>query len=259
MKYNNYTAYHVHSWDSLLDSCTDFRDYADRAAELGQKALAITEHGVTYNWIEKKMYINSKGLKYIHGVECYLTASLEDKVRDNYHTILLAKNYKGVQEINLLVDKSTQPDHRYYKPRITFDEFFNISDNVIKISACLASPLNKYPNDINKSIQEQTFELNKKMEEKIKEIECLKQDKKKEAEWVKEYNDDPTPPWYYDGTPHEAWIKYLDKKINSYRQKYEEEINTVKEINDSSRKIFYKLLDTYDYYEIQPHDFPEQK
>ena len=259
MKYNNYTAYHVHSWDSLLDSCTDFRDYANRAAELGQKALAITDHGVTYNWIEKKMYINSKGLKYIHGVECYLTASLDEKVRDNYHTVLLAKNYEGVKEINLLVDKSTQPDHRYYKPRITFDEFFNISDNVIKISACLASPLNKYPNDINRSIQEQTFELNKEMEEKIKEIECLKQDKKKEAEWVKEYDDDPTPPWYYDGTPHEAWIRCLNEKINSYRQKYKEEINTVKEINDSSRKIFYKLLDTYDYYEIQPHDFPEQK
>ena len=259
MKYNNYTAYHVHSWDSLLDSCTDFRDYANRAAELGQKALAITDHGVIYNWIEKKMYINSKGLKYIHGVECYLTASLDEKVRDNYHTVLLAKNYEGVKEINLLVDKSTQPDHRYYKPRITFDEFFNISDNVIKISACLASPLNKYPNDINRSIQEQTFELNKEMEEKIKEIECLKQDKKKEAEWVKEYDDDPTPPWYYDGTPHEAWIRCLNEKINSYRQKYKEEINTVKEINDSSRKIFYKLLDTYDYYEIQPHDFPEQK
>lgn len=185
MKYTNYVAYHVHSWNSLLDSCTDFRDYADRAAELGQKALAITEHGNIYNWVEKKMYINSKGLKYIHGVECYLTASLEDKVRDNYHTILLAKNYRGVQEINLLIDKSTQPDHRYYKPRITFNEFFNISDNVIKISACLASPLNKYPNDIGKSIQEQTFELNKEMEEKIQEIECLKQDKKKEAEWLR--------------------------------------------------------------------------
>ena len=79
MKYTNYVAYHVHSWNSLLDSCTDFRDYADRAAELGQKALAITEHGNIYNWVEKKMYINSKGLKYIHGVECYLTASLEDK------------------------------------------------------------------------------------------------------------------------------------------------------------------------------------
>lgn len=259
MKYTNYVAYHVHSWDSLLDSCTDFRDYADRAAELGQKALAITDHGVLYNWIEKKTYINSKGLKYIHGVECYLTASLDEKVRDNYHTVLLAKNYEGVKEINLLVDKSTQPDHRYYKPRITFNEFFNISDNVIKISACLASPLNKYPNDINKSIQEQTFELNKEMEEKIQEIECLKQDKKKEAEWIKEYDENPTPPWCYNGTPHEAWTDYLDKRIFSYRQSYEEKINTVKEINDSSRKIFYKLLNAYDYYEIQPHNFPEQK
>lgn len=35
----------------------------------------------------------------------------------------LAKNYEGVKEINLLIDKSTQPDHRYYKPRITFEEF----------------------------------------------------------------------------------------------------------------------------------------
>ena len=46
---------------------------------------------------------------------------------------------------------STRPDHFYYKPRITFDEFFNISDNVIKISACLASPLSKYPSSENAS------------------------------------------------------------------------------------------------------------
>lgn len=259
MKYNNYTAYHVHSWDSLLDSCTDFRDYADRAAELGQKALAITEHGNIYNWIEKKMYINSKGLKYIHGVECYLTASLEDKVRDNYHTILLAKNYKGVQEINLLVDKSTQPDHRYYKPRITFDEFFNISDNVIKISACLASPLNKYPNDIVKSIQEQTFELNKKMDKDINELENQKKDKKKEVEWIKYYDDAHEPPWYYRCTPQEAYVENIDSQIESVKRHYKEEIKRVESINKTSRDIFYKLLNTYDYYEIQPHDFPEQK
>lgn len=91
------------------------------------------------------MYANNKGLKYLHGVEIYLTHSLDDKVRDNYHTILIAKNKEGIKEINLLVDKSTQEDHMYYKPRISFDEFFNISDNVIKISSCLASPLNKYP------------------------------------------------------------------------------------------------------------------
>ena len=94
------------------------------------------------------MYANSKGLKYLHGVECYLTSTLDEKIRDNYHTILIAKNYDGVKEINSLIDLSTRPDHMYYKPRITFDEFFAISDNVIKISACLASPLSKYPSFI---------------------------------------------------------------------------------------------------------------
>jgi DNA polymerase-3 subunit alpha len=42
---------------------------------------------------------------------------------------------------------STREDHTYYKPRLTFDEFLNISDNVIKISACVQSPLNKFKDD----------------------------------------------------------------------------------------------------------------
>lgn len=87
------------------------------------------------------MYCDAKGIKYIHGVECYLTEQLEPKVRDNYHTVLLAKNYEGVKEINRLCYIASQPDHFYYRPRLSFDEFKNISDNVIKISACLSSPL----------------------------------------------------------------------------------------------------------------------
>lgn len=175
---SNYVCYHLHTENSLLDSCTNHKLYTDKAAELGQKAICFSEHGNIYNWIEKKMYANSKGLKYLHGCEVYLTEELfhypeisdewyeahlgcdpeeaqkelaemfEDgkyKVRDNYHTILIAKNYEGFKELNLLIDKSTQPDHFYYKPRITFDEFFAISDNIIKISACLASPLSRYP------------------------------------------------------------------------------------------------------------------
>lgn len=180
----NYFCYHLHTEDSLLDSCTNHKLYTDKAAELGMKAIGFSEHGNIYNWIEKKMYANSKGLKYIHECEVYLTESLyhypdidvpdewyeahlgcdpieaqkeinelleekKYKVRDNYHTILIAKNYEGFKELNLLIDKSTQPDHFYYKPRITFDEFFGISDNIIKISACLASPLSKYPSSEN--------------------------------------------------------------------------------------------------------------
>jgi len=147
----NYTVYHLHSDLSLLDSATHFQDYIDKAIELGQTAIAFTEHGNIYQWVAKKMACDKAGIKYIHGVECYLTEKLiwtdenggEYKVRDNYHTILLAKNLDGLREINTLVSQSSQPSHFYYKPRITFDEFLKISDNVIKISACLASPLNK--------------------------------------------------------------------------------------------------------------------
>ena len=149
---SNYVTYHLHTELSLLDSCTSFKLYVDKARALGQTAICFTEHGNVYNWVEKKMYCEEQGIKYLHGVECYLTKDLLQvdeenselhKVRDNYHTILIAKNYAGLQELNTLVDLSTQEDHFYYKPRLTFDEFKGISNNVIKISACLASPLNK--------------------------------------------------------------------------------------------------------------------
>ena len=140
---DNYVAYHLHSDLSLLDSCTKFGDYVDYAVQNGQHAIAFTEHGNILNWVHKKMYCDTMGIKYLHGVECYLTENPRDKVRDNYHTVLIAKNYDGVLELNSLVSRSYEEDHFYYKPRISFDEFVRISPNIIKISACLASPLNK--------------------------------------------------------------------------------------------------------------------
>lgn len=142
----NYLCYHLHTEDSLLDSCTNHKLYTDKAVEYGMSAICYTEHGNIFNWIEKKMYANSKGLKFLLGCEVYLTKTLdpENLIRDNYHTILIAKNEEGRNELRTLIDKSTQKDHFYYKPRLSFDEFLSISDNIIKISACLMSPLNKF-------------------------------------------------------------------------------------------------------------------
>lgn len=143
MTERNYTPIHLHTELSLLDSTTKYQAYVERAKELGQRAIAFTEHGNIYNWVCKKLCCDKNGIKYIHGVEVYLTETHEEKVRDNYHTILLAKNYAGVQEINDLVSRSFEESHFYYKPRISFDEFLRISGNVIRTSACLASPLNR--------------------------------------------------------------------------------------------------------------------
>ncbi len=66
------------------------------------------------------------------------------KDRDNYHIVLIAKNYDGVKELNKLVSKSFCRDdfHFYYMPRISFDELFATSDNIIVTSACLGGVLN---------------------------------------------------------------------------------------------------------------------
>lgn len=139
----NYVPYHMHSHDSMLDSCTDFKEYVDLCVKNGIKAIASTEHGKPLCWVEKKMYCESKGIKFIHGVECYIAPTLDKEERIAWHTVLLAKNYSGVLELNELISRSTDAEHMYYVNRISFDEFLNISDNIIKISACIASPLSK--------------------------------------------------------------------------------------------------------------------
>lgn len=143
-----YVTYHLHSDLSLLDSVSKFEDYIMKAVELGQKAICFTEHGNIMRWVAKKIACDKAGIKYLHGCEVYLTAQLEPKVRDNYHTVLIAKNMDGLRELNQLVSTSNTSSHFYFKPRISFDEFLNISDNVIKISACLASPLARLEDEI---------------------------------------------------------------------------------------------------------------
>lgn len=189
------------------------------------------------------MYANGKGLKYLHGVEVYLTAALEPKQRDNYHTILIAKNFEGVKEINTLVDLSTQSDHMYYKPRITFDEFFNISDNVIKISACLASPLSKYPNFIGKLVDEKIVELEKNKETEANKLYAeLNSEAAKEA-WIEDcaaiYN-----------TSYEIYVEQCIEKSNNA---FDLQIEEAKSELENAKIVYDKLMKTYDYYEIQPH------
>ncbi len=135
--------YHCHTELSLLDSCTKYQDYVDLAVKNGQKALSISEHGKPLNWTEKWNACKQAGIRYIHSVEIYLTESLKEKVRDNYHTVLMARNMDGLRELNALVSLSCDKDHFYYTNRLSFDEFLGISKNIITTSACLASPLNK--------------------------------------------------------------------------------------------------------------------
>ena len=109
------------------------------------KALGFSEHGSIFEWWHKKCAIEKAGMKYIHGIEAYLTASLDEKVRDNYHCVLIARNYDGFLELNKLISASfnRNDNHFYYVPRISFDELFNTSDNILVTTACVGGVLGK--------------------------------------------------------------------------------------------------------------------
>ena len=133
-----------------IDSVTRYDQYIDRAAELGMKAIAFSEHGSIFQWVKKKLHTEEMGMKYIHAQEFYLTQTLDEKIRDNYHCLLIAKNYDGVLELNKLSSKAFNRDDNsfYYVPRITIDDVKNTSDNIIVSTACLGGVLNKAPDDV---------------------------------------------------------------------------------------------------------------
>lgn len=140
---NNYVVYHLHSDLSNavtnIDSVTKYKEYISRASECGMSALAFSEHGSVMEWWHKKCDIEAAGMKYIHAAEVYVTSTLDEKVRDNMHCVLIAKNKDGVFELNRLVSKSfcRTDNHYYYVPRISIDELFGVSENIIVTSACI--------------------------------------------------------------------------------------------------------------------------
>ena len=89
---NNYVPYHIHTMLSNcttnIDSVTKLGQYVTRAQELGMKAFGFSEHGNIFEWLHKKEAIENAGMKYLHGVEAYVTMHPDEKVRDEVDAYL---------------------------------------------------------------------------------------------------------------------------------------------------------------------------
>ncbi|MFB5758896.1 DNA polymerase III subunit alpha [Paenibacillus medicaginis] len=149
---NNYTVFHCHSDLSnatssmAVDSTTKFTQYLDLAQQLEMKSFCFSEHGSVMNWVNKKKEVETRGMKYIHANEIYVTEYIDKEqglVRDNMHYMLIGKNLEGVKELNKLtsISNNREDGHYYYNPRLSLDEVMETSDNIIMTSACLASPV----------------------------------------------------------------------------------------------------------------------
>ncbi len=135
---------HVHTEYSLLDGACRINKLIDRAKELGQKAIAITDHGSMFGVVDFYKYAVSQGIKPIIGCEVYIAPKdHKDKSNsdDKYsHLVLLAKNETGYKNLIKLVSIG-YVDGFYYKPRIDLDLLKKYSDGLIGLSACLAGEI----------------------------------------------------------------------------------------------------------------------
>ena len=99
---------HVHTEYSLLDGACKIKDIVKKAKELGQSAIAITDHGNMFGAVEFYRACKDEGIKPVIGCEVYLAPNSRfERTRVNdvpyYHLVLLAKNEIGYKNLSFLV------------------------------------------------------------------------------------------------------------------------------------------------------------
>lgn len=131
----NFTHLNTHSKASMLYGSADIREIVDRAKELKQPAIALTDYSNVFNAINFYKEATSAGVKPILGVDILFCEDAEQlkiqRVRQAYHLILLAENEQGWHNITRLISKAHDEDHFFYSPRIDFKLLEQYSEGVI--------------------------------------------------------------------------------------------------------------------------------
>ena len=136
---------HLHTEYSLLDGACRIDGLMDRVKEVGQTAVAITDHGVMYGCIDFYKAAKAAGIKPIIGCEVYVARrGMTDRVHgqdnDPYHLVLLCENRKGYENLCYLVSEAFI--HGFYgKPRVDLALLEQYHEGLIALSACLAGAI----------------------------------------------------------------------------------------------------------------------
>ena len=146
----SFTHLHVHSYYSLMDGLNSPAELVKAAKDAGQTALAVTDHGTLSSHREMQIACKEQGVKPILGVEAYISptdrfdrSSKTDKSIQAYnHIILLAKNKKGLENINILQELAWNEGF-YHKPRIDREILKEYAEGIIVLSGCLNGLISK--------------------------------------------------------------------------------------------------------------------
>ncbi len=133
---------HVHTEFSLLDGACRIGNMMERVKEIGQEAIAITDHGVMYGVVDFYRAAKAAGIKPIIGCEVYVARrTRHDKVHGQdsnpYHLVLLCENETGYRNLIHMVSLSFSEGF-YNKPRVDMELLRAHHEGLIALSACLA-------------------------------------------------------------------------------------------------------------------------
>ena len=136
---------HVHTEYSLLDGACRIDNIAEKVRDMGQSALAITDHGVMYGAVAFYKACQSAGIKPIIGCEVYVAPRrMSDKEHgldnDYSHLILLCKNETGYKNLCYLVSMAFTEGF-YVKPRIDWELLHGHAEGLVCLSGCLAGEI----------------------------------------------------------------------------------------------------------------------
>jgi DNA polymerase III subunit alpha len=143
---------HVHSHYSLMDGLSSPSELLEAAKDLGQTALAVTDHGTLSSHRDMQKSAREAGLKPILGVEAYISEtdrfdkrdikSRDDNTQVFNHIILLAKDQNGLQNLQKLSELAWNEGF-YRKPRIDFEVLSEYGDGLVVLSGCLNGLISK--------------------------------------------------------------------------------------------------------------------
>ena len=136
---------HVHTEYSLLDGACRIERLLDAAQQLGQDAVAITDHGCMYGVVDFYKAAKKRGIHPVIGCEVYVARRTRfDKIHEldkgNRHLVLLCENDTGYRNLIALVSKAWVEGF-YTKPRVDLDLLRQHHEGLIALSACLAGEI----------------------------------------------------------------------------------------------------------------------
>ena len=134
---------HAHSEYSLLDGACKIDAMAARAAELGQPALGLTDHGVMNGAVDLYKACQKHGIKPIVGLEAYLVddrRAIKEQTRyERNHITLLAENDTGFSNLVKLTSAGFLEGFSRGKANVDMELLAGHSEGVIALTGCLAS------------------------------------------------------------------------------------------------------------------------